>query len=75
VCLRSLTLASLISANLKYRSIAVRIFLIKKALPVLVTKIVLDLVLGLIFKYSVKAEEAALFKGTWRSPWDSKALM
>ena len=38
VCLKSLTLASLISANLKYLSTAVLIFLIKNGLPDLVIK-------------------------------------
>ena len=46
VCLKSLTLAFLMSDNLKKRSMAVRMFLIKKGRPVLVTKTFWLLVLG-----------------------------
>ena len=50
VCLRSLILAPLMSASLKYLSMAVRMFLTRKGRPFLVTKIFLVLVLGLILR-------------------------
>src|SRR3989338_7715343 len=50
-------------ANLKYLSIAVRIFLISKGLPVLVINKEWEGDLGLISKYLATASAADLFKG------------
>src|SRR3989338_1239107 len=70
VCLRSLTLAFLIPAIRKYRVIEVRIFLIKRGRPVLVTKTRVSLVLDLFSRYFLTATSAALFRGTVRSGCD-----
>jgi len=50
VCRRSLTLVSLMSASLKYLSMAVLMFLIRKGRPFLVTKTFLVLVLERILR-------------------------